>query len=53
MKENKYDDNIFFQKYIQMRRSQKGLAGSGVWETFKKNLHDFKGQAVHDLGTTY
>ncbi|ELA88493.1 hypothetical protein OKM_02678, partial [Enterococcus faecium EnGen0041] len=27
MKENKYDDNIFFQKYSQMSRSQKGLAG--------------------------
>ncbi|MQH28674.1 class I SAM-dependent methyltransferase, partial [Escherichia coli] len=26
MKENKYDDNIFFQKYSQMSRSQKGLA---------------------------
>ncbi|HFD7552408.1 class I SAM-dependent methyltransferase, partial [Staphylococcus aureus] len=25
MKENKYDDNIFFQKYSQMSRSQKGL----------------------------
>jgi len=23
MKENKYDDNIFFQKYSQMSRSQK------------------------------
>jgi hypothetical protein len=29
MKENKYDDNIFFQKYSQMSRSQKGLAGAG------------------------
>ena len=27
MKENKYDDNIFFQKYSQMSRSQQGLAG--------------------------
>ncbi len=25
MKENKYDDSIFFQKYSQMSRSQKGL----------------------------
>ena len=24
MKENKYDDNIFFQKYSQMSRSQQG-----------------------------
>ncbi len=29
MKENKYDDNIFFQKYSQMSRSQQGLAGAG------------------------
>ena len=36
MKENKYDDNIFFQKYSQMSRSQKGLAGAGEWETLKK-----------------
>ena len=28
MKENKYDDNIFFQKYSQMSRSQQGLAGA-------------------------
>ena len=26
MKENKYDDNIFFQKYSQMSRSQQGLS---------------------------
>ena len=31
-KENKYDDNIFFQKYSQMSRSQQGLAGAGEWE---------------------
>ena len=31
-KENKYDDDIFFQKYSQMSRSQQGLAGAGEWE---------------------
>ena len=36
MKENKYDDNIFFQKYSQMSRSQQGLAGAGEWETLKR-----------------
>ena len=35
-KENKYDDNIFFQKYSQMSRSQQGLAGAGEWETLRK-----------------
>ena len=49
MKENKYDDNIFFQKYSQMSRSQKGLAGAGEWETLKKMLPDFKGKRVLDF----
>ena len=29
MKENRYDDQTFFDKYSQMTRSQKGLAGAG------------------------
>ena len=41
-KENKYDDDIFFQKYSQMSRSQQGLAGAGEWETLKKMLPDFR-----------
>ena len=40
-KENKYDDDIFFQKYSQMSRSQQGLAGAGEWETLRKLLPDF------------
>ena len=50
MKENKYDDNIFFQKYSQMSRSQKGVAGEGEWETLKKMVPDFKGEGGLDLG---
>ena len=50
MKENKYDDNIFFQKYSQMSRSQQGLAGAGEWETLRKLLPDFKDKLVLDLG---
>jgi len=53
MKENKYDDNIFFQKYSQMSRSQKGLKGAGEWETLKKLLPDFEGKSVLDLGCGY
>ena len=49
MKENKYDDNIFFQKYSQMSRSQQGLAGAGEWETLRKLLPDFKDKRVLDL----
>lgn len=53
MKENKYDENIFFEKYSQMNRSQQGLDGAGEWETLKKLLPDFKGKRVLDLGCGY
>lgn len=53
MKENKYDDNTFFQKYSQMSRSQQGLAGAGEWETLRKLLPDFKDKRVLDLGCGY
>ncbi|NYB75618.1 class I SAM-dependent methyltransferase [Sedimentibacter hydroxybenzoicus DSM 7310] len=53
MKENKYDDNTFFQKYSQMSRSQKGLQGAGEWETLRRLLPDFKGKRVLDLGCGY
>lgn len=50
MKENKYDDGEFFEKYMHMDRSIKGLQGAGEWETFKKMLPDFTGKRVLDLG---
>ena len=53
MKENKYDDPIFFQKYSQMSRSQQGLEGAGEWETLQKLLPDFTGKRVLDLGCGY
>ena len=53
MKENKYDDNTFFEKYGKMSRSQQGLAGAGEWEILKKLLPDFKGKRVLDLGCGY
>lgn len=53
MKENIYDDNIFYEKYSQMRRSQQGLTGAGEWETLKKLLPDFNGKRVLDLGCGY
>ena len=52
-KENKYDDDIFFQKYSQMSRSQQGLAGAGEWETLRTLLPDFKDKRVLDLGCGY
>ena len=53
MRENKYDDPIFFQKYSRMLRSQKGLSGAGEWETLRPLLPDFSGQKVLDLGCGY
>lgn len=53
MKENKYDNDIFFEKYSQMSRSKHGLSGAGEWETLKKMLPDFKGKQVLDLGCGY
>ena len=50
MKENKYDDEIFFQKYSQMLRSQKGLQGAGEWSELQKILPSFQGKSVLDLG---
>lgn len=50
MKENKYDDPVFFDKYSQMARSVNGLAGAGEWHELKKLLPDFEGKRVLDLG---
>lgn len=53
MKENKYDDPCFFEKYSQMTRSQQGLAGAGEWRELEKLLPDFHGRRVLDLGCGY
>lgn len=53
MKENKYDDEVFFEKYSQMGRSIYGLDGAGEWYELKKLLPDFKGLKVLDLGCGY
>ena len=53
MKENKYDNDVFFQKYSQMLRSQKGLQGAGEWSELQKMLPAFAGQRVLDLGCGY
>ena len=50
MKQNKYDDKTFFEKYSQMDRSVKGLEGAGEWKTLESMLPDFKGKRVLDLG---
>jgi ubiquinone/menaquinone biosynthesis C-methylase UbiE len=53
MKENKYDDSVFFKKYGEMARSRLGLAGAGEWQAFSKLMPDFSGKKVLDLGCGY
>lgn len=53
MKENKYDEKSFFEKYSQMECSQKGLQGAGEWSELEKILPDFRGRRVLDLGCGY
>ena len=53
MKENKYDDEIFFKKYQAMNRSQQGLIGAGEWPAMRRVLPDFKGKSILDLGCGY
>lgn len=53
MKENKYDDDVFFEKYSHMLRSERGLAGAGEWPALEKLLPDFAGKRVLDLGCGY
>lgn len=53
MKENKYDDEVFFEKYGRMERSRNGLTAAGEWETLKKLLPDFRGKRMLDLGCGY
>lgn len=53
MKENKYNDPVFYEKYSQMERSQKGLTGAGEWHELQKLLPNFHGRRVLDLGCGY
>ena len=53
MKENKYDEQSFFQKYSEMSRSKEGLKGAGEWQQLREVLPDFRGKKVLDLGCCY
>ncbi len=53
MKENKYDDQVFFRKYSEMSRSRQGLSGAGEWSELQRVLLDFRGKKVLDLGCGY
>ncbi|MDF2985284.1 MAG: methylase involved in ubiquinone/menaquinone biosynthesis [Eubacterium sp.] len=50
MKQNKYDDSVFFDKYSNMDRSRNGLEAAGEWHELRKMLPDFRGKRVLDLG---
>lgn len=50
MKENKYDEDRFFEQYNQMPRSVNGLEAAGEWHILKKMLPDFDNKKVLDLG---
>lgn len=53
MKENKYDDAVFFKKYSEMGRSKMGLEGAGEWNTLRSVLPSFSNKHVLDLGCGY
>lgn len=53
MKENKYDDDIFFKKYSEMERSKLGLKGAGEWFELQKILPSFQDKRILDLGCGY
>lgn len=50
MKENKYDDPSFFDRYSQMARSVDGLNAAGEWQTFRAMLPALRDTSVLDLG---
>lgn len=53
MPQNKYDDDVFFEKYSRMERSQKGLEGAGEWHALQQLLPPLKGAHLLDLGCGY
>ena len=50
MKQNKYDEVKFFDKYSQMDRSTGGLESAGEWHILKTMLPSFEGRRVLDIG---
>ncbi|WP_336787586.1 class I SAM-dependent methyltransferase [Paenibacillus sp. MMO-177] len=53
MKQNKYDDPDFFDKYGQMARSIGGLESAGEWHVLRAMIPDLKDKRVLDLGCGY
>ena len=46
MKENKYNEKTFFEKYSQMSRSVLGLKGAGEWHEFREGASGFLRKTV-------
>lgn len=53
MKENKYDEDLFFEKYSNMPRSKEGLTAAGEWQTLEALLPPLQGKRLLDLGCGY
>ncbi|MYL43500.1 class I SAM-dependent methyltransferase [Virgibacillus salexigens] len=50
MKQNKYDDVLFFNEYKKMPRSIGGLEAAGEWPVFQQMLPNMREKRVLDLG---
>lgn len=50
MRENKYDNEKFFEEYSRFPRSVEGLSAAGEWHELKRMLPDFRGKRVLDIG---
>ena len=50
---NIYDNEVFFQQYAKMPRSQGGLASAGEWHQLAPLFPPLKGKRVLDLGCGY
>lgn len=50
---NEYDNEIFFQEYAKMSRSQQGLDGAGEWHQFRNMFPPLKDKKILDLGCGY
>ncbi|MDQ0208737.1 class I SAM-dependent methyltransferase [Alkalicoccobacillus murimartini] len=53
MKQNKYDDQGFFDAYEKMPRSTHGLKAAGEWHVLKKLIPNLNKKRVLDLGCGY
>jgi 2-polyprenyl-3-methyl-5-hydroxy-6-metoxy-1,4-benzoquinol methylase len=53
MKQNKYDDLGFFEKYSEMPRSMNGLQAAGEWPVLREMLPVLRDKRVLDLGCGY